>query len=100
MSAKNFLVSPGPPIDTDSGQVAGPGETVKVDPDNDHNRRLVETGRLVELSESTTKEPTKAELQARAGELDVAGRSSMNVDQLKAAIAEAEAEANPDKENA
>lgn len=50
MSAANFLVTPGPPIDTDSGQVAGPGETVKVDPDKPHNSRLIEAGRLVEVA--------------------------------------------------
>lgn len=58
MSVKNFLVSPGPPIDTDSGHVAGAGETVKVDPEKDHNRRLIETGRLVEIP---SKRQTKKE---------------------------------------
>jgi hypothetical protein len=50
MSQKNFLVSPGPPIDTDSGHVAAAGDTVKVDPEIPHNRRLVESGRLVEVA--------------------------------------------------
>lgn len=107
MSVKNFLVSPGPPIDTVravkdglESRVAGPGDEVALDPELRHNARQIASGRLVEQIAGESGEPTKAELDQRARELDIDGRSKMNAGQLKAAIAEAEAAANPDKENA
>jgi hypothetical protein len=48
-ASKSFLVSPGPPIDTDEGRVVGPDDQVKVDPEHPHNRRLIDAGRLVEI---------------------------------------------------
>lgn len=42
------------------------------------------------MTETNLSDATKKELQARAAELDVAGRSSMTADELRAAIANAE----------
>lgn len=42
------------------------------------------------MTDETTTEPTLEQLRKRAAELDVEGRSSMNKDQLTAAIADAE----------
>lgn len=89
MSETTFVVSPGPAISLASGAPAAAGEQVKVDPVAKDNTRHIASGRLVAIS-GETKLPTKAELLSRAKSLDIEGRSSMNVDELQAAIAEAE----------
>jgi hypothetical protein len=45
-----------------------------------------------------TSEPTLADLQDRARELDIEGRSSMNKEEIETAIAEAEAAATSEPE--
>lgn len=90
------------PVDTSSGRTLGPGETIDaadlvLDGDNTvaiaHDQRLVDEV-LIDLQDApAAPEPSKDDLMKRAGELDIAGRSSMDKDELKAAIAEAEAEA-------
>ena len=50
-------------------------------------------------AEGEAKAGSKAELLERAAELDIAGRSSMNKDELTAAIAEAEDAEDEDAED-
>lgn len=89
------LVTPGPAISLASGAPAGAGEQVDIDPDDPHNARLIDTQRLVPITEK--KPPTKDELLERARELDIKGRSNMNAEQLAEAISAAVAAA--EKEN-
>lgn len=90
MSKTTFLVSPGPAITLDTGAPAGAGDEVKVDPIIEHNARYIRDGRLVAIADTNL--PTKAELDKRAKDLDIKGRSTMTADELAEAIATAEKE--------
>lgn len=62
MSTQSYLVSPGSPLTLDSGAPVGSGDQVKVDPENTHDARLIESGRLVEVKakpKSTTRKKTE-----------------------------------------
>jgi hypothetical protein len=87
------------PVDTSAGRTLAPGETIDerdLDLDSAHDQRLVDEV-LIDLGDPpAAHEPTKAELLKRAGELDIPGRSSMSHDELKVAIAEAEANGGGD----
>jgi hypothetical protein len=92
---------------------AGGGSTITelLVEDDDGNRAVLTKGQEVEVEDSLAevaqnvdhhkvsvkgapdRTPSKDELVARAEELDVEGRTSMNKDQLAEAIAKAEAEA-------
>lgn len=88
-------------VDTSTGRTLAPGETIsasdltlsgKDEAAVAHDQRLVDEV-LIDLGDPpAAKEPTAKELQARAAELNIEGRSDMDKDALKAAIAEAEAE--------
>lgn len=71
-----------------SGVMVAPTERVFESELGDADAWLVEEGRLqlVEVPEG----PKGRELRARAGDLGIEGRSKMSVDQLRAAVAEAE----------
>jgi hypothetical protein len=92
------------PVDTADGRVLGPGDTVEdLDHTDPHNARLIQAGFLrlqrdpaVRASAKSPKPPTKTELQERARELEVEGRSTMTVDELREAVATAEADQTED----
>jgi hypothetical protein len=73
----------------DGGQLP-PGEIAEVDLDDPFYDRLLKENRIVALE--PVQEPTKKELQERAAELDITGRSNMSIDELRRAIAEKEKE--------
>lgn len=77
-------------LDTAEGFTLAPGETSdRIDPDLPHNRRLIESGRLVETNDEQP--VTKADLLEEAKALDISGRSKMTASELQAAIDEAKA---------
>lgn len=77
-----------------SGRIVGPGERVTHTDLGDEDQHIVDEGRLVDVASFGGDENTLSgkRLQARAAELDIEGRSSMSADDLRAAIAEREAE--------
>lgn len=74
--------------DLTGGRTLLPGERAEVDADDPHNKRLIDEGKLVPVGEAEG--PSLKELQSRAKELEVEGRSNMNKEQLAEAVAEAE----------
>lgn len=75
-----------------SGQPLAPGEKVALTTEevgDPHNQRLIEEGALISLSGDDTG-LTGDELQKKAKDLNIEGRSKMDADQLRQAIAEAE----------
>lgn len=83
------------PTDLANGRVLAPGEAVPSSAldlsDGTHDDRLVQSGALVpSAADAQTKELAGDALKARAAELNIEGRSGMNADQLRQAIAEAE----------
>lgn len=75
------------PNTLDDGRPLVAGDTVDVDLSTPHNAWLLESGRLIALDEESP--PTLKDLKAEASELDIPGRSSMDADELRQAIAEA-----------
>jgi hypothetical protein len=86
-----------------SGRSVGPGERIPQSELTDEDQHLVDEGHIVDVASFGDApsnapdgigepEPTKAELQARARELDIDGRSKMSVDELRQVIADREAE--------
>lgn len=86
----------GAPRDIASGRVLAPGEIAEdgVDPDNAHDAALIEDESLIPCDPAPAEEDGvlrgKA-LEARAEELDIEGRSAMKADELREAVAAAEA---------
>lgn len=87
-----------------SGRSVGPGERVPEKELTSEDQHLLDEGCLVDIgsfddgpsnSETIVAEETetKADLQARARDLEIDGRSKMSADELRAAIADREAEA-------
>lgn len=98
------------PQDLSSGRVLAPGETVKGkdlelgNGDDDlptFDQRLVDSGVLVDAEPRQPEVGDLAgeDLEARARELNIKGRSSMNAETLRVAVAEAEAAAATDNAN-
>lgn len=89
--------------DLADGRVLAPGQTADdVDLSVEYNRQQEAAGKILKVdTPSPSQEPpllTGDALQKRARELDIAGRSTMDVDELRAAVEAAE---NDDKkENA
>lgn len=91
------------PTDIGSGRVLAPGESVDADDlvlgtdeDTDqptHDQRLVDDGTLADATpvEPEQHELTGDALAAEAQRLDITGRSSMTADELREAVAEAQA---------
>lgn len=92
----DHIVSPGPAVTLASGTPAGAGEIVQPDPKDAHDVRLIASGRLVAILEK--QKPTRPQLLERAKELDIKGRTNMNVDELAAAVAAGENPAQAEKE--
>lgn len=93
--------------DLASGRMLSPGEIVDAEAlelgtegDTGHDQRLIDEGVLLYLGpERQPPRLTGEALTARAAELEIEGRSTMNADELRAAIAVAENdEAAPDAE--
>jgi hypothetical protein len=90
----------GHPEDTEDGRVVGYlGDDSFVyfseeDLESDFNKAKIENGTFIESPEPENPEPTLEDLQQKARELDVSGRSSMKKEELQQAIAEAETAAN------
>jgi hypothetical protein len=78
------------PVDTAEGRVLGQGDVAEIDPTHPHNARLIQAGRLRRQG-PPPKPPTKSEIQDRARDLDITGRSNMTADELREAVAAAEA---------
>lgn len=58
----SYLVTPGPPVDLDNGRVVAAGEKVtRLNANNDHNRRLIASGRLVEQKPKKSPKAAKEE---------------------------------------
>lgn len=89
-----------PYITGEGGTLTPGGDSADIDPDHPTNRLLIDEGLLLPVGPA--RPSTVKELQARAGELGVEGRSAMKADELRDAIATAEldaaadADANPD----
>lgn len=64
----------------------------KVDPDDPHDAALIAEGKLLNVDPQPD-ELTGEELQRRARDLNIEGRSKMSTEDLRAAIAKAEKEA-------
>lgn len=103
---KEFRFVGNHPDELDGGRPIEPGEftgPIDISEESPKNKQLSDDGLLLEVSDGTYKEEVGGEppparqvlrgdaLQARADELDIEGRSKMNADELRAAIAEAEA---------
>lgn len=101
--------------DLEGGRQVEPGEfTGPIDPEAPQNASLISEELLLEVADGTYKEVTgedppepvsdpilKGEaLDERARELDIEGRSSMTADELRSAIAAAEANTEKEGENA
>lgn len=74
----------------------GPGDIVGEHELTEADHYLIEEGRLVDVDTiggSQSNEPLTGEaLKKRASDLDIQGRSDMNADELRQAIADAEAQ--------
>jgi hypothetical protein len=78
------------------------GFTGPIDPSHDEHKQLIDDGQLTPVKAGTYKKEydqdppdaavrlTGDSLSKRAAELDIEGRSDMNADQLRAAVAERE----------
>lgn len=92
-SHKNAL---GHPLDLESGRVLAPGEVVTSDGLNlregSHDQRLVEDGALIAAYVTPDESLTGDDLQERARALRIKNRSTMSAEELRAKVAEAEAQ--------
>lgn len=83
------------PQDIASGRMLAPGEIVaadEVDLESAHDRALVDEGALIKAAfDGPDEELAGEELEQRARELNISGRSKMSADELREKIAEAEA---------
>lgn len=76
-----------------SGQALTPGDYLDSDELGTEDKWLKDEGRFIDAPEPTAEDRARAEheaLVARAKTLDIAGRTKMNDDELRAAIAERE----------
>jgi hypothetical protein len=77
-----------------SGRPLALGDRVpagQIDPDDEHDANLLSDGALLPIDVDLSA-ATKAQLEERARDLNIEGRSNMNADELRAAIAKAEEE--------
>lgn len=92
----------GVPQDLEGGRVVGVLEIFELSEDDlnsDHNKEIIAAGGFIEIPQAdpdAPQPPTRAELLERAGELDISGRHSMNVNELQQAIIDADAENGED----
>lgn len=80
--------------DLASGRTVAPGESFYLsaaEQGDPHNKRLIDEGKVL-ITASNEGELTGDALERRAKQLKIEGRSEMNADQLRAAVAEAERE--------
>lgn len=81
-----------------SGALIVPGDRIDHGDLHAEDQHIVDEGRLVDLSsfDGEGNLLTGEQLRKRAGELEIEGRSAMSADDLRAAIAEREAQEAPD----
>lgn len=79
-----------------SGSVVAPGERITDDALDAEDRHLVDEGRLMDVKffegGNHNEVLSGKELQKRAGELEIEGRSNMTAEELRSAVAEREAQ--------
>jgi hypothetical protein len=86
-------------IDIDGGQIVYPHDEVDLDPEvaaMPHQQALINAGLLEQLDDGGA---SLKDLQYRAKELDIEGRSSMNKEQLAEAIVTAETQPANEEES-
>jgi hypothetical protein len=90
---KNYVNARRSPQDIASGLMLAPGEvTDQVDPDNPHDRGLIDEGVLLPTdAESETPKLAGKALEDRGKELGIEGFSQLSADEKREKVAEAEA---------
>jgi hypothetical protein len=85
--------------DLSDGRIVAPGDVVEIDdPNHPHNRRMIDEGLLLPTAADGDDGLLRGEaLQQRAAELEIEGRSSMSADELRDAVAAADADKEGDQ---
>lgn len=97
----DYLVVSSQPVPTAEGAMFGNGETISgfgFDSELPDNKRLIEAGDIVRVGEAP--EPTVEELRQQAKDAGIRGFSSMNKEQLQAALTEEVLEGGEDEPEA
>lgn len=82
------------PEDLASGRVVAPGEVFAakaLDPESPHDQRLCAEGLVID-ADPEPQEPAGEELEQRARDLNIKGRTGMSAGQLREAVKKAEKE--------